>query len=121
MSEQKILIVDDEEDIQIIVGTRLEIEGFSTVQAKNLKEAWDVFEIHKATLSGILMDGNLNSKYTIELVQEIRKMGFQNPIIAFSGNEGTQLKLMAAGCSHRIDGKGGDGDFVEKVKQYINF
>lgn len=121
MSNQTIFIVDDEEDVQVVTGALLQAHDFSIVQARSLKEARDVFETHKGTLSGIIMDGKLDFEETFELVEEIRKSGFQKPIIAFSGREDFQLKLMTAGCSHRIDNKGNDGDFTEKIKEaFIN-
>lgn len=121
MSNQTIFIVDDEEAVQITAGALLKTHDFLVVQARSLKEARDVFEIHKDILSGILMDGRLDTEETFELVKEIRKSGFQKPIIAFSGHEGSQLKLMTAGCSHRIDNKGNNGDFMEKIKEaFIN-
>ncbi len=120
MSPQKaILVVEDQEGIQGILKIYLEDIRFEVFQARTLEEARDAFDRHGSMLSGIIMDHKLGEEYSVDLVKKIREVGFNNPVIAFSGDEAGQQKLLAAGCSHRIDGKGAKSDFINSVKQII--
>jgi DNA-binding response OmpR family regulator len=120
MSYQKvILVVEDQESLQRILKIYLEDIRFEVFQARTLEEARDAFDQHGIMLSGIIMDHKLGEEYSIDLVKKIREVGFNNPIIAFSGDEAGQQKLLAAGCSHRIDGKGTVSDFIDSIRQII--
>jgi CheY-like chemotaxis protein len=120
MSKQKVLVVDDEEPIQNILKAILENEDFHVLQARALAEGRDVFDINKNEIHVIFMDGKLKDGYSDQFVEEIRQAGFTNPIIAFSGNEDNQKRLIELGCSHRIDSKGAVDDFLGEFKKIVN-
>jgi DNA-binding response OmpR family regulator len=120
MSKGKILVVEDDESLQALLKIDIEKEGFEVVQALNLVDGYTSFLARTDDFIAIFMDGRLNNQYSDGLIKQIRMAGFMNPMIAFSGDDDTQKVLLAAGCSHRIDGKGAVGDFLEEFRKIIN-
>lgn len=84
MSNQKILIVDDEEDIRNIVGIYLESNGYITIKAKNGKGALEALE--KENIDLALLDIMLPDIDGINLCLKIRESK-NIPIIMLSAKD----------------------------------
>lgn len=84
MTEQTILIVDDEEKIRTLLRNVLEGEGFGVVTAASATQARPY--IADAHLSLITLDVHLGSESGLELAREIRRTS-DIPIIMVSGKD----------------------------------
>lgn len=71
MTKQKILIADDEKDIQELLGFNLEREGYEVLTASNGKQAVDMANEHRPDL--ILMDVMMPVMDGIEACRQIRQ------------------------------------------------
>lgn len=73
MSEvgKKILIVDDDEDLAMLIVDMLEDNGYSVIYASSIEEAYDVLE--KQSVDLILLDINLPDGTGFELCKELRE------------------------------------------------
>ncbi|MFK2822156.1 response regulator transcription factor [Arcobacter sp. YIC-80] len=80
MEDKTILIVEDEEDILELLEYTLQKEGFETIGFLNVdKNLEKIFDEEKIDL--ILMDRNLPGCEGTHFIDEIRKKGYNNPVI----------------------------------------
>ncbi len=80
MENRTILIVEDEEDILELLEYNLQKEGFDTIGFLNVdKNLEKIFEEEEIDL--ILMDRNLPGCEGTTFIDEIRKEGYNNPVI----------------------------------------
>ena len=85
MSEPLILVADDDEDILLLVTTRLRRDGFSVVSASNGDEALALAREHKPRLA--VLDIGMPGLDGLEVLAEIR---------ADQGLRGTLVLLLTA-------------------------
>ncbi len=72
MSERRVLIIDDDEDLSFIISEMLENYEYSVTCAKNSEEAFDL--LSKNTYQLILLDINLPETTGFEICKELRKI-----------------------------------------------
>lgn len=101
---QKILIVDDNEEMQRALKRSL-ANDYVLLQSLTIEEARRLYQ-ENADIALIVMDGCVpgDEINTLPLVREFRQ-NFSGPIIANSGNPDYQQQLLAAGCSHLPENK----------------
>lgn len=91
MSKEKILIVDDEEDIRNIVGIYLEGNGLNTIKVSNGSDALDLIDNEQIDL--VILDVMMPDMDGIKLCMKIR--GKSNvPIIILSAKDQDMDKVM---------------------------
>lgn len=87
----RILLVDDDPDILILLSRCLEKEGFETVQAKTGKDALNLIKHHKLSL--ILMDVMLPDMDGLEICRKIRDE-VEIPIVLMSAKDSNLDKII---------------------------
>ena len=98
VTEDRILVVDDDPEIQSLVGAILELEGYQVEVAPNGVAALRAIERLRPAL--ILMDVNMPFLDGRELAQELEERGVEVPIIVMTaGDNAGQMaaELKAAG------------------------
>ncbi len=73
MDLQKILVVDDEEDIRSLLGEFLNSNGYSAITAKNAGEALDIYK-KEEDIRLVMSDIRMPGKTGLELLSEIKKI-----------------------------------------------
>ena len=99
----KVLIADDDRDIQEILTYNLKKENFNVVSADNGVEAIEIVKKNKLDL--ILLDVMMPQMDGIEACQEIRELGKKDAIVVMlSARDENYTKLAAfkAGCNDYI-------------------
>jgi two-component system, OmpR family, alkaline phosphatase synthesis response regulator PhoP len=98
VSDYKILIVDDEEDILEIVGFNLRKAGYQVYTANSANIALELAK--KLIPQVIILDIMMFGKDGIELCIEIRKIPFLSDSIIsfFTARSEIELKELALGC-----------------------
>ena len=86
----RILVVEDNKSLLILMRARLELAGYNVLQAQNCQEALDILEEQQVDLliSDImmpLMDG-------FELIENLREANFNLPILMVTAKEGFENK-----------------------------
>lgn len=101
---QTILIVEDEEDILELIEYTLQQVGYDVIGLKDTQRVKDLLDEENIDL--VLMDRNLPSQEGSVFVKEIRKEGYNNPVIYVSAKDSSD---------DIIDGfdRGGD-DYITK-------
>ena len=103
MSE-RILIVDDENNIRLTLKTILEEEGYNCLLASSGKEAIDILNTQEIDL--VITDIWMENIDGIELIEYMKKHNIEAEIIVISGHATIELAVKAT--------KKGAFDFLEK-------
>ena len=80
--QKKILVVDDDEDILLLVSTYLK-EFYSVVQTSYVSDALYIFQREKIDL--LIVDYLMSPRNGMYLVKEIRKIDARTPVVIISG------------------------------------
>ena len=89
MSNELILIVDDNKDVRAFVRTALEVEGYSVLEAAGGSEALVTFQANKVAL--IILDLSMGHPDGFEVCREIRRTS-NVPIIMLT-DRGEEMDL----------------------------
>ena len=103
--KEKILVVDDEENIRKSLKMILEYEGYSFLEVGSAEEALELVE-ETVGLDLILLDIKLPGMDGMELLSELKKKPYSPEIIMISGHGTVQTAVEAT--------KSGAFDFLEK-------
>jgi two-component system response regulator ResD len=101
MSNDQILIVDDNEDIRFFVRTALTPEGFEVIEAADGNKALEIFRKREPAL--IILDLSIGQPDGFEVCREIRKVSTV-PIIMLTSHveEMDEAMCLAAGADDYI-------------------
>jgi len=106
--KEKILVVDDEENIRKSLKMILEYEGWQFLEAADGEEALEIIE-ETVGLDLVLLDVKLPGKDGLEVLTEIKKRPYSPQVIMISGHGTIQTAVEAT--------KRGAFDFLEKPLQ----
>lgn len=99
-----VLIVDDEENARLIIGSFLASEGYEVLDAATLSAAREIIRLGKADI--ILLDVELPDGYGPVLLQETAQMPLAPPIILITAHGDIDMAVDAM--------KNGAQDFIQK-------
>jgi len=103
--KEKVLVVDDEENIRKSLKMILEYEGYSFLEAADGEEALDIIE-ETVGLDLILLDIKLPGKDGLEVLEELKDRPYRPEVIMISGHGTIKTAVDAT--------KLGAFDFLEK-------
>ncbi|MGI8316591.1 response regulator [Halobacillus mangrovi] len=86
----KILIVDDQAGIRLLLEEILKSEGYETVSAKTGKQALEIME--EQDLDLVIMDYNLPVMHGKDVLRELDDRDYQSPILIITGLSKTQIE-----------------------------
>ncbi len=104
-TDTKILIVEDDTDINNILATALKKEGYASTQVFSGTEAKLMLELKKGEFSLVLLDLMLPGVSGEEVLEEIRKVG-EIPVIVLTAKDSLDNKLSML--------TGGADDYITK-------
>lgn len=102
---KKVLVVEDHDKCYEIIAERL-VGKVKIIRADTLQEGWELFQ-KNPDLDLIIMDACVpgDKPNAMPLVREIRRRGFDKPIIASSSITAYCNLLVEAGATHTVDSK----------------
>jgi two-component system response regulator AtoC len=86
MNKIRVLLVDDEPDLLLVIGKTIETWGYKLIQAANGMEAIAAVKDNNADI--IVLDYLMPELDGIETLKEIRKINAKIPVIMFSAHQG---------------------------------
>ncbi|MFH0739239.1 MAG: response regulator [Candidatus Omnitrophota bacterium] len=86
MDKIRVLLVDDEPDLLLVMGKTIESWGYRLIQASNGAEAIAIVTDNKADI--IILDYLMPGLDGIDTLREIRKINAKIPVIMFSAHQG---------------------------------
>ncbi|WP_299784159.1 response regulator [uncultured Roseobacter sp.] len=84
MSDQKILVVEDDAKIRTLLRNVMEHEGYSVLEAENARQVMDL--VKSSCISLITLDIHLGADNGLELARDIRRLS-SVPIIMITGKD----------------------------------
>ncbi|MBR4738726.1 MAG: response regulator transcription factor [Bacteroidales bacterium] len=105
MATQRILVVDDEEDLCEILRFNLEAEGFEVETAASAEEALEkVFSVQRSVFSLILLDVMMDRMSGFEMARHLRENGNNTPIIFLTARDAhdDQLQGFSVGADDYV-------------------
>ncbi len=94
---QRILVVDDEEDLREILRFNLEAEGFEVETAASAEEVLSTFHFPLSTFHLVLLDVMMDRMSGFEMAQRMRKVGDNTPIIFLTARDAHDDQLQGFG------------------------
>lgn len=94
---QRILVVDDEEDLREILRFNLEAEGFEVETAASAEEALAGFKFQVSGFGLILLDVMMDKMSGFEMAQRVREAGDNTPIIFLTARDAHDDQLQGFG------------------------
>ena len=121
MSEEKILIIDDNPMNLELVSDLLELHGFLVIKAKDSKTGMELAQTEKPDL--ILMDIQLPGIDGIDATRILKEdiITADIPIVALTAHatKGDEEKILKAGCTGYISKPINTREFPKIVKSYL--
>lgn len=93
MRAETILIVDDEKLIRFFLNQKLISEGFTVVEAETVEEAYNKVIEYEPDV--IILDQHLPDGTGLELINKLREIAFNNPIIMLSILDSSNVAVQA--------------------------
>jgi PAS domain S-box-containing protein len=119
METDKILIVDDEPDIALILKLQLEDAGYQTVRARDGVEALETLERESFTL--ILLDIKMPRMDGLEVLSRVRVDLTPVVMMTAHGSEDIAVNAMKKGALDYISKPFSTDDMLQKVERAISF
>ena len=121
MSEEKLLIIDDNPMHLELVSDLLELHGFLVIKAKDSKTGMELAQTEKPDL--ILMDIQLPGIDGIDATRILKEdiITADIPIVALTAHamKGDEEKILKAGCTGYISKPINTREFPKIVKSYL--
>ena len=97
-SRERILLVDDEEDLRWLVSRFLKKQGLEVIEAEDAEQALQLFEAESPQI--VISDVRMPGRSGVELMQELRSVDPQLPMILISAVEdvATAVEAMKIGA-----------------------
>jgi len=119
VSEQKILLLDDNKDLLLIMQIILKAQGYEVVQACCVEEATQKIKIHNPML--VLMDVFIKEQDGREFCSQLKRETATNnmKIIMMSGIESNNDSLYVIGADDFIQKPFDYNELLEKVQRQM--
>lgn len=119
-NKYKILIVEDDKNIQQLLCTILESNQFQTIQAKTYSSACSLYTSHRPDL--IILDLGLPDQDGVHLIQNIRKTDL-TPIIVLSARseEEDKVKALDLGANDYITKPFSTNELLARIRTILRY
>ncbi|MBO5224008.1 MAG: response regulator transcription factor [Clostridia bacterium] len=117
-NKYKILVVEDEKNIQTLVSALLETEGYSVISAYNLAEADMLFVSHRPDL--IILDLGMPDGDGIVFLKKLRKTTAV-PLIVLSArnSESDKVDALDAGANDYVTKPFSSAEFLARIRSAL--
>jgi two-component system, chemotaxis family, chemotaxis protein CheY len=117
-----ILAVDDSETMLSMIKQTLEMGGYSVLLARDGKDGLSKFQENKSNLQLIITDINMPVMDGITLIQELRKLDKEIPILTLTteSEDGMKQKGYEAGANGWIVKPFRPAQFLDIIKQVLS-
>ena len=117
---KKILLIDDDPDVQTVLRMTLQQQGYTVVTASRKEEAWQ--RLNEELPSLILLDVLLSGDDGRELCREIKTTPATKeiPVIMFSGHPSAGLQFQTYGADDFIAKPLNTKTLLDKLTQQLN-
>lgn len=90
-TQLRVLVVDDEENIRVLIGSALRLDGFEAILAASGREALALVESNDPSL--VILDVMLDDLIGFEVLRRMRAAGHEQPVILLTARDGVQDRV----------------------------
>ena len=116
--KKKILVVDDEKNIRILLTEELTDEGYDVVLAKNGSEALEMIKSEKPDL--ITLDIKMPGEDGLSILRKIRVMEYDLPVIICSAYSVYKSDFSAVAANHYVVKSSNFDELKNKIKEILS-
>jgi len=116
---EKILVIDDDENIRRMLSKSLEADDYAVETALNGEEALDILETENFSL--IMLDLKLPGRDGVEILEEIRERNINTPVLIITGFGSIEsaVKVMKLGAIDYLEKPFNPEQIKAQVKDII--
>ena len=116
--KKKILVVDDEKNIRILLTEELTDEGYDVILAKNGAEALEMIKSEKPDL--VTLDIKMPGEDGLSILRKIRETEYDLPVIICSAYSVYKSEFSAVAADHYVVKSSNFDELRNKVKEILS-
>lgn len=110
----RVLVVDDDPDIRLVLGLQLRRHGWTVREAATGEEALE--RVRDEHFDAVVLDHRMPGAWGITVARELRQQGHSGPILLFSAYLGPEVEAEAAELGLETYAKTSMEELVEAVR-----
>ena len=114
----RVLIVDDQEDIRLMMQILLEDQGWDTEQTSSGANALERRDLH-SRFDALVVDYRMPGLDGLEVVRQLRGMGFERPIILCSAYLNPEIEREARILGANTVSKSDQQQLLETIRREV--
>jgi len=116
--KKKILVVDDEKNIRILLMEELTDEGYDVALAKNGAEALELIKSEKPDL--VTLDIKMPGEDGLGILRKIREIEYDLPVIICSAYSVYKTEFSAVAADHYVIKSSNFDELKNKIKEILS-
>lgn len=118
MKMKKILVVDDEKNIRLLLDEELTDEGYEVIQAENGAAALEIISKEKPDL--VTLDIKMPGEDGLSILRRIRETEYDLPVIICSAYSVYKTDFSAVAADYYITKSSNFDPLKEKIKEILS-
>ena len=117
--KKKILVVDDERNIRVLLDEELTDEGYDVVMAGNGEEALRMVKEEKPDL--VTLDINMPGEDGLTILRKIREIEYDLPVIICSAYSVYKSDFSAVAADHYVVKSSNFDELKKKINEILSY
>ncbi len=114
---KKILVVDDEENIRLLLREELEDAGYLVLTAENGEQALDLIRAESPDL--VTLDIKMPGEDGLMILRRIRETHYDLPVILYSAYDSYKTYFSAVAADHYVVKSSEFSELKEKIREIL--
>ena len=116
--KKKILVVDDEKNIRLLLNEELTDEGYDVILAENGTKALDMIRSEKPDL--VTLDIKMPGEDGLSILRKIREIEYDLPVIICSAYSVYKSEFSAVAADHYVVKSSNFDELKNKIKEILS-
>lgn len=117
--KKKVLVVDDEQNIRLLLKEELTDEGYDVVLAKNGAAALEIIKEEKPDL--VTLDIKMPGEDGLSVLRRIREIEYDLPVIICSAYSVYKSDFSAVAADHYVVKSSNFEDLKNKIREILSY
>lgn len=113
----RVLVVDDDPDIRLVLGLQLRRHGWTVREAATGDEAFE--RVRDEEFDAVILDHRMPGPWGITVARDLREQGFSAPILLFSAYLGPEVEAEAQRLDVDTFAKTATDELVTEVRALL--
>lgn len=115
---KKILVVDDEKNIRLLLKEELVDEGYDVIEAESGAEALDLIKSEKPDL--VTLDIKMPGEDGLSILRKIREIEYDLPVIICSAYSVYKSDFSVVAADHYVTKSSDFNELKDKIKEILS-